>query len=115
MTTQELKDYLKTLKRSDSRKIPKIMVNKPIELPEKELPIDPYVLGVWLGDGSKACGIITNMYDELFEEIKKRGFTVGNDVSKGSSGKAKECTVYGLRTLLNKNSLLKMVIDLFEI
>lgn len=106
MTTQELKDYLKTLKRSDSRKIPKIMVNKPIELPEKELPIDPYVLGVWLGDGSKACGIITNMYDELFEEIKKRGFTVGNDVSKDSSGKAKECTVYGLRTLLNKNNLL---------
>lgn len=26
----------------------------PVEYPEKDLPIDPYLLGVWLGDGSKS-------------------------------------------------------------
>src|SRR4051812_8541310 len=28
----------------------------PVELPEVELPIDPWLLGAWLGDGSTRCG-----------------------------------------------------------
>ena len=30
-----------------------------IECPEKELPLDPYVLGLWLGDGTSTSGVIT--------------------------------------------------------
>lgn len=32
----------------------RVPMNKPLELPEITLPIDPYVLGCWLGDGTSA-------------------------------------------------------------
>lgn len=36
-----------------NRRNPYIPANAIIDMPEKELPIDPYLLGVWLGDGNK--------------------------------------------------------------
>lgn len=36
-----------------------IWLSKPLDLPTKELPIDPYILGVWLGDGRTDDGRIT--------------------------------------------------------
>ncbi|MGH6792639.1 MAG: LAGLIDADG family homing endonuclease, partial [Methyloceanibacter sp.] len=36
-----------------------IRVNDPLELPDAVLPIDPYVLGVWLGDGTAGHPYIT--------------------------------------------------------
>jgi|GEM_PF-1004681 len=38
---------------------------KPVELKEKELTIEPYFLGVWLGDGSSADVRITNIEPEI--------------------------------------------------
>jgi hypothetical protein len=38
-----------------------------------ELPIDPYVFGVWLGDGASDCGRITNTTEEVWKEIERRG------------------------------------------
>jgi replicative DNA helicase len=40
------------LKRPDGGNRFRIPVASPIDLPEKVLPLDPYVLGAWLGDGS---------------------------------------------------------------
>ena len=39
----------------------------PINFPEKDLLIDPYVLGIWLGDGHSAGGRITSADPEIFE------------------------------------------------
>lgn len=36
-----------------------IPVTKALDLPEKSLPLDPYALGVWLGDGSTQGGYLT--------------------------------------------------------
>lgn len=41
----------------------------PVEFEEKELPIDPYTLGAWLGDGSSANGQITTADNEIFDYI----------------------------------------------
>ena len=60
------------------------------EASNKKLLIDPYVLGVWLGDGHSSCGLVTNMYDNIFKEIESRGYSIGQDVSGGGTGKA--CT-----------------------
>jgi replicative DNA helicase len=38
-------------------------------LPEKNLPIDPYVLGAWLGDGSAGSGTITSADEEIFDYL----------------------------------------------
>ena len=44
-----------------NRRSPFIPANAVVEFPERELPIDPYLLGVWLGDGNScdkwvSCG-----------------------------------------------------------
>ena len=108
MTSKELYDYMDSIKskKVQSYKIPKIVNNCGLNCEEKTLPIEPYVLGVWLGDGHKGCGMITNMYDEIFKEINKKGYDVGKDVSKGSSGCAKSRTVYGLSAKLNELNLI---------
>lgn len=36
-----------------------IPVAAPLQLPERDLPIDPYVFGFWLGDGAAAHGRVT--------------------------------------------------------
>lgn len=106
MTTQEIQDYYKNLDKRVSHKILKIENTKPINLPESKLPIDPYVFGVWLGDGHSSCGMITQANPKVWDEIIKRGYELGDDVSQGGSGKAQSRTVLGLRTKLREWNLL---------
>lgn len=58
-TTEEIKKtlYWHDKKPYSNHRIP---VTAPIELPEADLPIHPYVLGVWLGDGATANAMITS-------------------------------------------------------
>jgi intein/homing endonuclease len=49
---------------------------KPIELPERDLLVDPYVLGAWLGDGHKNIGDITGLDTEIFESIGDCGYKI---------------------------------------
>ena len=79
MTTEELKTYLENIPKRDSNTIPRILNPRPIDLPDAELPIDPYVLGAWLGDGSKDCGMISNINPDFWEEVRNRGYKVGED------------------------------------
>lgn len=72
----------------------------------KDLPIEPYILGLWLGDGCKATGRLTNMNDKIWNEITKRGYQLGEDISNGNCGKAQLRTIIGLRTKLKQYNLL---------
>ncbi|HEU0002013.1 MAG TPA: helicase C-terminal domain-containing protein, partial [Ktedonobacteraceae bacterium] len=47
-----------------------------LKLPEVDLPIAPYFLGVWLGDGSSYSNQITTADPDLITEIEKDGYTV---------------------------------------
>lgn len=49
-------------------------VSGPLQFEEKHLPIDPYVLGVWLGDGSTSGGQITSSDKEMKEELNRAGY-----------------------------------------
>ena len=42
-----------------------IKISDPIEYEKKEITIDPYILGLWLGDGTSANGYITAHVDDL--------------------------------------------------
>lgn len=103
LTTKELANIMDK-KPKDSKYIPKIYNPKPLNIDKTKLPIDPYVLGAWLGDGSKSCGVITNINSKLWDEIKFRGYEISENLSK--EDKAEMRTVYGLRTELNKLNLL---------
>jgi deoxycytidine triphosphate deaminase len=44
--------------------------------PERELPIDPYLLGVWIGDGTTTKAEITCADDEILAEVAAAGYRV---------------------------------------
>jgi len=71
------RDNVKGKKRDSKFFIPK---NEPMAFPEKELPIDPYFLGQWLGDGSKhRVGVTTEdqeTVDYLYQVANKWGVKV---------------------------------------
>ena len=82
-TTQEIVD---TLTVENGRELNHaILVCSPIDLPAKELPVPPYVLGAWLGDGTATAGDITGLDTEVFSEIAKF-YTVTEHKNKCTKG-----------------------------
>lgn len=69
-TTQDIidKGYCKQRKDGYKECYVSIPLPKPLKMQEKQLPIDPYTLGVWLGDGSKQGAILGLCGDDV-EEI----------------------------------------------
>lgn len=49
----------------------------PLSLPFADLPIRPYVLGSWLGDGESATGRIGSAGTETFDHIAAEGYVIG--------------------------------------
>jgi deoxycytidine triphosphate deaminase len=47
-----------------------------IECDERSLPIDPYVLGAWIGDGTSSCADITSADEEILDQIRAAGYEV---------------------------------------
>jgi len=45
----------------------RVPMQKPIEYPEQDLPLNPYALGLWLGDGDADCARINVGADDLEE------------------------------------------------
>lgn len=54
-----------------------INVAKPLNLPEADLPIDPYVFGLWLADGKHTSGEISKPDEFIWEEIQRCGYELG--------------------------------------
>jgi hypothetical protein len=77
-------------------------------LDESSLPISPYVLGTWLGDGSSKDGRIGGIDYEIFDFIKSEGYELssGNFRDRGGEVAYRNSTIYGIRPILRKLNLL---------
>lgn len=107
-TSQEIFDYINDGRdMSQSFNTLRIFNPKPLVNDSVSLPIDPYVLGIWLGDGHSADSKVTQMNPRVWDEIEKRGYALGNDVSQGKSGKAQTRTIFKLRDKLKSLNLIK--------
>lgn len=84
--------------------VPKIPVALPLSLPATELPVDPYVLGLWLADGTRSSGEISKPDAFVWEEIQRRGYAV--DMTTGGRNPCPTRTVKGLRRGLRTLGLL---------
>lgn len=53
-----------------------IPVTEPLDLPDADLPIDPYTFGAWLGDGHSYSARITNhsLDNQIIREIEGAGY-----------------------------------------
>lgn len=81
-----------------------------VEFPKKELPIEPYFLGIWLGDGSSYGSRITSADYEVAKYIKNYaqciGMTTSEYCKKGTTA-VDYNIVGGMRVMLKKLSLLE--------
>jgi hypothetical protein len=64
-----------------------------LDQPEQELPVDPYVLGCWLGDGHSAGGQFFCGDSEIIANIESAGFEV-----RAQAGSRYARGIIGLRT-----------------
>jgi hypothetical protein len=84
-----------------------IPVCKPLKYPKKQLPIDPYVLGCWLGDGTSNGPTITTADKEILQNIKKCGFKTHLILSsQRPNNKSSLYTIEKFSKLLKENNLL---------
>lgn len=77
-----------------------VPVAKAIDLPEAELPLDPYLLGCWLGDGGSYDGKITTADESIVQAFRESGFRV-------SQYDRYQYGIIGLRTVLGRLGLLR--------
>ena len=105
LTTDELKIY------KDSHSLEQglfIQITDPIQYPERELPISPYVLGVWLGDGYSDGGRYVQSIDdnnEMVQYIQECGYKVSEPVLNSENSERR--TIYKLYKGLRELNLLK--------
>lgn len=114
-TAEMVKDY--GLMRADGKGMEykyRVPMSKPVEYPEKDLPIDPYTFGVWLGDGTSCSASVTCSDDDKAEMMshveaeghscrwhtyKNRAGRFSIDTRPGSGGKYKNPFIEALREL----------------
>lgn len=77
-----------------------------LDLPDRELPVHPYVLGCWLGDGYHGGGQIGKPDAELFDNIRSYGYELGKPPGEDREG-ILTYTVLGLLTQLQELGLVQ--------
>jgi replicative DNA helicase len=75
VTTEEIAATLRCAT-ADQRLNHAIECTRPLELPEAELPLPPYTLGIWLGDGTSASASLTTADEEVVHAIRADGIRV---------------------------------------
>ncbi|MGW2310739.1 replicative DNA helicase [Actinomadura luteofluorescens] len=83
-TTEEIAATLRC--DGDSRPNHAVEVAAPFQLPNVDLPIAPYVLGAWLGDGDSRSGSLTCFDEEILKEIEAAGQPVVRRKTSGRFG-----------------------------
>ena len=82
VTTAEMAKSLRALGRANHS----ISICQPLDYPERELPVAPYTLGAWLGDGHSASTRITCADDEIVDAIRADGYVVTKQGAKLNYG-----------------------------
>lgn len=96
-TTEEIAASLRVGARGLSNHF--IPLAGPLGLPDVELPVPPYVLGAWLGDGASATGLITTADgDEMRELLAVEGYRCGPNIA--GPDRCESFTIYGLMVQL---------------
>ena len=107
MTTKELYEHMQNHDMKNGYNIPKIKLAKCLQIENKSLPLDPYILGLWLGDGTNSDGSITQEIGSgVWDIIRSKGFDVGDNKDYRENG-SENRTVYGLISYLKKVGVYK--------
>ncbi|MBO4210560.1 replicative DNA helicase [Micromonospora echinofusca] len=75
VTTEQIAATLRT-DPADRRSNHAVENCAPLELPERDLPVPPYTLGVWLGDGQRAAAKFAMADQGIIDGVEADGFRV---------------------------------------
>ena len=108
LTTLEIKETLTYGKRDNlNHSIP---LTPSIEMPNADLPIPPYILGLWLGDGDSRSGMITALSEDA-EHYRARLAKLGEELHDATPSSnyrnAPNFRIEGLRTRLRELNLIQ--------
>lgn len=92
LSTEQAREQLFSTNRTRPQRHLRVATTAPLDLPHADLPVQPYTLGAWIGDGSKNAGTIGKPDAELFDHIRAEGYEVSAE-HRSSHGTR---TVYGL-------------------
>ena len=105
-------EILETLETPDVRKSKNhaIRVANALDLPAVKLPIAPYTLGCWLGDGASRKGEICGADHSIARFIESEGFTLTEKMPSRiyKNKDFRHWKVSGLTTILRENGLLQL-------
>ena len=89
------------------RHLHSVRVASPLQMPDVDLPIDPYVLGAWLGDGTSREPMLTSADPEIIDNIRAAGVNAEarKSTNKGSAVYYKLGRGQGLASLMRKLNL----------
>jgi deoxycytidine triphosphate deaminase len=73
LTTREIE---RTLKSGATEYNHHVAQCDPVRYPEKDLPVDPYVFGAWIGDGTSTQANLTSADPPILEEVALAGYRV---------------------------------------
>ncbi len=76
VTTAEIAASLRVAGRSGTWTNHAVPVCGPLIYPERDLPIEPYTFGCWLGDGSTGRAALTCADEEILDNIQLEGYVV---------------------------------------
>jgi len=94
-TTEQL---ISDLHESDGRNKWRIPMMDPVKEKPNQLDIDPYVLGVWLGDGSSYKAEITTADTEVITNVEN----AGHEVTFRSNATTGNAATYGVSNLITE-------------
>jgi replicative DNA helicase len=75
-TTAQIANTLRCTTTADARPNHSVVNAQAVELPQRQLPLAPYVLGVWLGDGHSASSRFTTDDQEIVCHVEAEGYDV---------------------------------------
>lgn len=82
-----------------------LKVPEPVFFPKADLPVHPYLLGLWLGDGARDTGQVTSGDAEIWDSIEGLGYELGTPQLREDS-KGVTITVLGLQAALRELGVL---------
>jgi hypothetical protein len=85
-----------------------VQVAEPVDLPPVDLPVDPWLLGYWLGDGNRHAASIATADEEVLAKITSLGYKVTdycrhNFGTAGASAPSLKVALRDLGVLGNKH------------
>jgi len=110
----KLVDYM-NLSETNKHRMRLFTIMNAINWPKKDVPIDPYIFGAWLGDGNADGSGFTTADEDIVKRFVKWADNIGCEVVHHTNGKDHENYHYGIRKKGSGRANMRNPPDIYKI